>query len=134
MQQSITSATETQQIIDTAKNYVLAFKNTAPSLVSKHFTKDFIKTGFFFLHEQNKWDEIRTHGFDEVKKWTSTYNKDQVMPDTEINVSLLEISDKLAVVKIIAEWAPGVKGLDFVILVKQENDWKIRSVSWQTII
>lgn len=134
MQQSIASATETKQVINTAINYVLAFKNTDPSLVVKHFTPDFIKTGFFFLCEQNKWDEIRTHGFEEVKEWTSTYNKDQVMPDTAINASLLEMSDKLAVVKIIAEWAPGVKGLDYVILVKQENAWHIRSVSWQTII
>ena len=95
MQQSIASATETQQVINTARNYVLAFKNMDPSLVVKHFTTDSIKTGFFFLYEQNKWDEIKTHGFEEVKEWTSSYNKGQVMPDTEINASLLEISDKL---------------------------------------
>jgi hypothetical protein len=132
MQQSI--ASEEQKVINTARNYVLAFKNTDPSLVEKHFCPDFFKTGFFFLYDQNKWDEIRTHGFEEVKAWTTDYNKEQVMPDSDITASVLEISDKMAVAKIIAEWAPGVKGLDYVILVKITDHWMIRSVTWQTII
>lgn len=132
MQQSISS--DAQHVIDTARNYVLAFKNTDPSIVEKYFTPNFFKTGFFFLYEQNNWDEIRTHGFEEVKEWTKNYNKDQVMPDSIIEVSILEMSTKIAVVKIVAEWAPGVRGLDYVILVKLNTEWMIRSVTWQTII
>lgn len=134
MQQSIATMNERQLVIDIARNYVLAFKNTDPSLVEQHFHPDFHKTGFFFLYDQNKWDQLLTHGYDEVKAWTSSYNKEGIMPDTEPIVSILDINHKIAVVKIIAEWAPNVKGLDYVVLVKQDNEWIIRSVSWQTML
>ncbi|HEY8397553.1 MAG TPA: nuclear transport factor 2 family protein [Flavihumibacter sp.] len=123
-----------ENVIEVAKQYVKAFKDGNPGLIEQHFLPTASKSGYFYNYESSGWAELSVHSYSEISAWTKSYNANGIMPDTEVEASLLDIQDKTAVVKILAEWAPGVSGCDYVMLVKENDNWLIHSILWQTVV
>ncbi len=124
---------EHNQVIEASKQYPLAFKNLAPSLIDKFFTKNASKTGFMYDYESDKWMDISTVEIPEIKDWVKTYNANNIMPDSEPKIQVLDIQDKIAVVKVELDWALNRKGCDYIFLVK-EKTWLIDKILWQSIL
>lgn len=120
--------------IEVAKQYVMAFKKVNPELISQHFLPTAFKTGYFYDFENKDWTELNHHSFDQMREWTKTYNLENIMPDSEISATLLDKQDKMAMVKINAEWAPNVWGCDYVALLWEKQQWLIAAVYWQSLI
>jgi hypothetical protein len=78
--------------------------------------------------------DLTTHFFHQVQEWTSHYNINEIMPESNVSTTLLDLQDKTAVVKVVAEWAPNRWGGDYVMLSKKNNDWFITAIFWQSII
>ncbi len=124
---------EHNQVIEASKQYPLAFKNCALSLIDKFFTKNASKTGFMYNYESDKWMDISTVEIPEIKDWVKTYNANNIMPDSEPKIQVLDIQDKIAVVKVELDWALNRKGCDYIFLVK-EKTWLIDKILWQSIL
>ncbi|TGV04069.1 nuclear transport factor 2 family protein [Flavivirga rizhaonensis] len=124
---------EQNEVIQISKKYPLAFKSMNSSLVDQFFTKNATKTGFMYDYELSKWGDINTVGVSDLKNWVVDYNKNDVMPDSEIKVDILDLQEKIAIVKLEMDWAPNKKGCDYLFLIK-ENSWLIDKILWQSIL
>jgi hypothetical protein len=127
-------ATEEKIILETAKNYPRAFKNSDPKLIDECFSPQAIKMGYFYDYEKDEWMDNAISDFEEIKKWASEYNTNNIMPKSNIKATLLDFKDKIAVVKIELEWAPEKWGCDYVFLIKENNKWSIIKILWQSIV
>ena len=57
-----------------------------------------------------------------------TWNKDGRVPDdAPREVTVLDVLDKTASAKLVAHW-----GVDYFHLVKEDGEWKILQVLWQS--
>ncbi|GAA3582194.1 nuclear transport factor 2 family protein [Snuella lapsa] len=122
------------EIISAAKMYPKAFKELNIELIDKYFTINATKTGFMYDYDSNKWLDISTVEINEIKQWATTYNKNNIMPENEINVKILDTKDKIAVVRIDMYWAENKKGCDYLFLVKENNSWIIDKILYQSIL
>lgn len=122
------------EIIEVAKMYPIAFKELNVGLVEKYFAKNATKTGFIYDYKEKNWLDLSTIEVDEIKEWVLSYNKEGIMPDDEIDVILLDVQERIAVVKIEMFWAEGNKGCDYVLLVKENGVWVIDKVLYQSIL
>ncbi|WP_298425518.1 nuclear transport factor 2 family protein [uncultured Kordia sp.] len=122
------------EITKVSKMYPKAFKELDTSLIDKYFTKGATKTGFMYDYESQKWLDLSTVGIDEIKQWVLTYNKEKIMPESEIELKILDIQDKIAVVKIDLYWAENRKGCDYLFLVKENDSWLIDKTLWQSVL
>ena len=123
---------EESEIIFVSKQYVNAFKDLNPDLIDQFFTHDFSKVGFFFDHNKQEWLTKSLDTFDEVKKWTLGYNEENIISDKEPIVQVIDMQERIAVAKVEFEWAPNDWGYDYVLLIKEEETWKIQNIIWQT--
>ncbi|WP_109434665.1 MULTISPECIES: nuclear transport factor 2 family protein [Aquimarina] len=122
------------EITKVSKMYPKAFKELDTNLIDKYFAKDATKTGFIYDYESKKWLDLSTVGIDEIKKWVLTYNKEKIMPKSEINLEILDVQEKIAVVKIDMYWAENKKGCDYVFLVKEDSSWYIDKILYQSVL
>ena len=66
--------------------------------------------------------------FDELRKLSETYSEKMKIPaDAPMDVKVFEVMDKIATAKVTAAW-----GVDYLHLVKEEGQWKILQVVWQS--
>ena len=56
------------------------------------------------------------------------------MPESEIEVKILDVQDKIAVVKIDLYWTENRKGCDYLFLVKENDSWLIDKTLWQSLL
>lgn len=122
------------EIIRVSKMYPKAFKELDRNLIDQHFAKNATKTGFIYDYESNKWLDLSTIGVKEIKQWVSSYNKANIMPDSEIAIEILDSQERIAVVKIDMLWAEEKKGCDYLFLVKENNSWLIDKILYQSIL
>ena len=122
------------EITEVSKMYPRAFKELNTNLIDKHFAKNATKTGFIYDYESDTWLDISTIGIDEIKQWASSYNKDRIMPESDTNIEVLDIQEKIAVVKIDMYWAENKKGCDYLFLVKENSSWVIDKILYQSVL
>ncbi len=125
---------EEQVVTAIAEKYVQAFKEVKPQLVNDYFSPECVKIGFIYDFENDKWLDKSIHNYKEIKQWAATYNLKKIMPNGTCNTTLLDLQDKIAVVKIELEWAPRAWGCDYVSLSKDNGNWLITSIMYQTIV
>ncbi|NMH88096.1 nuclear transport factor 2 family protein [Flavivirga algicola] len=124
---------EQNEIIQISKKYPLAFKNMDISLIDDFFSKNATKTGFMYDYESGDWTDVSTTEISEIKNWVADYNKNGIMPDSEAKVQILDLQEKIAVVKLEMDWAPNRKGCDYLFLIK-EDTWLIDKILWQSVL
>ncbi|WP_298486767.1 nuclear transport factor 2 family protein [uncultured Maribacter sp.] len=125
---------EQNKIMTVVKSYPEAFKLMDTSLIDKNFTKNASKTGVLYDYETKKWGELTNANIEEIKKWVTVHNKENSMPDIHIKSQIIDIQDKIALVKIELEWIKNIKGSDYILLVKKGNEWLIDKIYYQSII
>ncbi|GAA3605955.1 nuclear transport factor 2 family protein [Flavivirga amylovorans] len=124
---------EKNEIIQISKKHPQAFKNMDLDLVDQFFTKNATKTGFMYDYESSKWTDVTTVGLSDFKNWVADYNKNDIMPNSEIKVQVLDLQEKIAIVKLEMDWAPNKKGCDYLFLIKEDR-WLIDKILWQSIL
>lgn len=122
------------EIIEVSKMYPKAFKEVDESLIDIYFAKNATKTGFLYDYESRNWLGISTIGIEEIKQWVATYNKESIMPNSQIDIEVLDVQAKIAVVKMELEWAKDRKGCDYLFLTKENNTWLIDKILYQSIL
>ncbi len=125
---------EEKLIIETAKKYPDAFKLMDISLIDASFTTNATKTGFLFDYENGNWLDISTARIPEIKEWAANFNKEGIIPNTEVKINVLDMQDRTAVVKLEMDWLLDKKGCDYIFLVKEDKNWKIQTIVYQSII
>lgn len=123
-----------KSILEVAVTYPTAFKQMDTNLIDAHFTKTATKTGFIFDYENDKWLDVSTVKIPEIKKWAATFNKEGIIPDTGAKMSILDAQDRTAVVKLEMEWLADKKGCDYILLIKEDNQWKIETIIYQSVL
>ncbi len=124
---------EQDAVIETSKKYPQAFKSMDIKLIDTFFTKNATKTGFMYNYESNNWMGTSTVEIKEIKNWAADYNKDHIMPNSEAKIQILDLQEKIAVVKLEMDWAPNRKGCDYLFLIKEEA-WLIDKILWQSVL
>ncbi|MDO5980316.1 nuclear transport factor 2 family protein [Flavivirga spongiicola] len=124
---------EQSDIIQISKKYPQAFKSMDPNLIDRFFTKNVTKTGFLYDYESSNWTDMTTVGVLDLKNWVTDYNKHDIIPDSEIKIQILDLQEKIAVVKLEMDWAPNKKGCDYLFLIK-EDTWLIDKILWQSTL
>lgn len=122
------------EITEVSKMYPKAFKELNTDLIDRYFAKNATKTGFIYDYESSKWLDLSTVGIDEIKQWVSSYNKENIMPESEIDIEVLDFQDRIAVVKVDMYWAENSKGCDYLFLVKENNSWLIDKILYQSVL
>ncbi|TPN86828.1 nuclear transport factor 2 family protein [Aquimarina algicola] len=122
------------EIIKVSKMYPKAFKELDTNLIDKYFAKNATKTGFIYDYDSQKWLDLSTVGIEEIKQWVLLYNKEKIMPESEIDIEILNTQDRIAVVKIDMYWAENRKGCDYLFLVKENSSWYIDKILYQSVL
>ncbi|MDC6363284.1 MULTISPECIES: nuclear transport factor 2 family protein [Flavobacteriaceae] len=122
------------EITEVSKMYPKAFKELNTDLIDTYFAKNATKTGFIYDHESKKWLDLSTVGIDEIKQWVSSYNTEGIMPESKIDIEILDVQERIAVVKIDMYWAKNSKGCDYLFLVKENGSWLIDKILYQSVL
>ena len=110
-------------------NYIDAFYKVDTTLAYKSVHKNLRKVGWWYDDKKKAYSGNLEMPFDALinlaKKWN--VKGDKVNDQSPRKVEILEVSDKIAVVKVTAVW-----GIDYVNLVNTEEGWKAINIVWQS--
>ena len=110
-------------------NYIDAFYKADTSLAYQSVHKNLRKIGAYFMEDAANYSDPLEMPFNDLVNLAKTWNKEGEKADgsSERSVEIFEVSDKTAVAKVNAVW-----GIDYISLIKDENQWKIINVLWQS--
>ena len=107
---------EVKDVTQAAYNYIDTFYKADTTLAYKSVHKNLRKVGWWFDKKKDAYSDKHEMTFESLislaKRWNA--KGDRVKPDSPREVKVLEVSDKIAVVKVTAEW-----GIDYLIWSKQ---------------
>jgi len=118
-----------KDVTQAAYNYIDTFYKVDTTLAYKSIHKDLRKVGWWYDDKKSAYSDASEMSFDRLidlaKRWNA--KGDRVKPDSPREVEVLEISDKIAVVKVTAVW-----GIDYLNMVNTEGGWKSINIVWQS--
>lgn len=106
-------------------DYVEGLYDMAPERIERSVHPQLAKVGW----KRDRQGVYRQHPltYEQLVRGSATYNADGHLPaDPPKEITIYEVLDKTASVQLVASW-----GIDFMLLVKLDGQWKIRSVLWQ---
>lgn len=118
---------ESEAVLQACNGYFDAFYKGDVEAVEKYFSPTLYKAGFW-KQEDGTYTEHLVMRYDDVMKFAQRVadEKDFAGDDAVKEIEILEVSDKIANVKVKGNW-----GFDYILLWKDENNWKIEQVIWQ---
>ena len=118
-----------KDVTQAAFNYIDTFYKADTTLAYKSVHRDVRKVGWWFDTKKGVYSDKLEMPFDKLvglaKRWN--VKGDRVNDQSPRKVEVLEVSDKIAVVKVIAEW-----GIDYLNMVKTDEGWKSINIVWQS--
>ncbi|MET2986134.1 nuclear transport factor 2 family protein [Aureibaculum conchae] len=118
-----------KDVTQAAYNYIDTFYKVDTTLAYKSVHKDLRKVGWWYDDKKSGYSDASEMSFDRLislaKRWNA--KGDRIKPDSPREVKILEISDKIAVVKVTAVW-----GIDYLNMVNTEEGWKSINIVWQS--
>ena len=109
-------------------DYVEAIYEVKPELIKRSVHPDLKKLGFWRSEGDEQFKPGSAMTFDQLHELASTYNKDGRIPEPAIKkIEVFDVMDKIATAKLTADW-----GSDYLHLVKQDGNWKILQIVWQS--
>ncbi len=118
-----------KEVTQAAYNYIDTFYKVDTTLAYKSVHKDLRKVGWWFDKKKNAYSDKSEMSFDRLiglaKRWNA--KGDRTNAESPRDVIVLEISDKIAVVKVTAVW-----GIDYLNMVKTDEGWKSINIVWQS--
>lgn len=117
--------TDTDKVKTAARNYVDAFYNADTSKIHQSIAKDVVKYGYAIPRNKTQYERY-DGSFQEMISSIIKYGK--FLNQTPPLIVVFEVLDQTASVKVTAGW-----GIDYILLAKQNGNWMITHVLWQTI-
>jgi len=119
----------TKNVTEAAYNYIDTFYKADTTLAYKSVHKDLRKVGWWYDEKKKAYSNNSEMSFDKLislaKRWNA--NGDKVNEASPREVIVLEVSDKIAVVKVTAVW-----GIDYLNMVNTDEGWKSINIVWQS--
>ena len=118
-----------KDITQAAYNYIDTFYKADTTLAYKSVHKDLRKVGWWFDQKKNAYSDNSEMSFDSLISLAKSWNAkgERVNAESPRDVIVLEVSDKIAVVKVTAVW-----GIDYLNMVKTKEGWKSINIVWQS--
>jgi hypothetical protein len=111
-----------------ALDYVEGIYNVEPSRIERSVHPKLAKLGFYRPPADDAYRPGSTMTFERLVEIAKTYNKEGKLPkDAPKEVTVLDVLDQTASVKLVAEW-----GVDYMHLAKFDGKWMIVNVLWQS--
>jgi len=109
-------------------DYVEGIYEVKPELIERGVHKDLKKFGFWRPAEETEFKPGTAMTYEQLKDLAAKYNKEgRIAADAPKKVEVLDVMDKIASAKLTAAW-----GTDMFHLVKEDGQWKILQVVWQS--
>ena len=118
-----------KDITQTGYNYIDTFYKVDTTLAYKSIHKNLRKVGWWYDDKKKAYSQDLEMPFDALIKLAKKWNAkgDQVNAQSPRKVEVLEVSDKIAVVKVTAIW-----GIDYLNMVNTDDGWKAINIVWQS--
>lgn len=111
-----------------ALDYVEGIYNVDPSRIERSVHPKLAKLGFYRPPADEAFRPGSTMTFERLIEVAKNYNKEGKLPkDAPKEVTILDVLDQTASVKLVAEW-----GVDYMHLAKFDGKWMIVNVLWQS--
>jgi hypothetical protein len=111
-----------------ALDYVEGIYNVEPSRIERSVHPKLAKLGFYRPPADDAYRPSSTMTFERLVEIAKNYNKEGKLPkDAPKEVTILDVLDQTASVKLVAEW-----GVDYMHLAKFDGKWMIVNVLWQS--
>ena len=121
--------TVVKDVTQAAYNYIDTFYKADTTLAYKSVHKDLRKVGWWFDKKKESYSDNSEMSFDKLislaKRWNA--KGERANEDSPRVVKILEVSDKIAVVKVTAVW-----GIDYLNMVNTNEGWKSINIVWQS--
>ena len=118
-----------KNVTQTGYNYIDTFYKVDTTLAYKSVHKDLRKVGWWYDDKKKTYSDALEMPFknllDLAKRWNA--KGDRIDATSPRKVEVLEVSDKIAVVKVTAVW-----GIDYLNMVHTVDGWKIINIIWQS--
>ena len=123
-----TSPDETA-IKEACLNYIDAFYKADTTLAYQSIHPTLQKRGFFYDEKAGGYSKQLEMPFPALVKLAKTWNKDgkRANAGSPRAAAVLDVADKTASAKVTAQW-----GIDYLHLVKENGQWYIINVLWQS--
>jgi hypothetical protein len=110
------------------RDYLEGFYEAKPELIERGVHEMLVKYGYWRRAGETEWHGTAMN-FDQARQLASTFNADgkQVPADAPREIVVLDLLDQTASAKLTATW-----GIDYFHLVKEDGNWKILQVLWQS--
>jgi len=111
-----------------ALDYVEGVYEVDATRIERSVHPDLTKRGFYIKKGESTYS-FSPMTFAELVNLAKTYNKDgsRVPKDGPKEVTVLDVLDQTASVKVVAVW-----GVDYMHLAKYDGKWKIVNILWQS--
>lgn len=108
-------------------DYVEGVYEVKPELIERGVHKDLKKYGYWKRDAESDYQPTPM-SFEQLHRLAATFNKDGHVPaDAPKEIVIFDVLDKTASAKLTAHW-----GVDYFHLVKEDGQWKILQVLWQS--
>ncbi len=109
-------------------DYVEGIYNVEPSRIERSVHPKLAKIGFYRGPNEVEFRSASNMTFERLVELSKTWNKEgKLRKDAPKEVTIYEVLDQTASVKLVAEW-----GIDYMHLAKFEGKWFIVNVLWQS--
>jgi hypothetical protein len=110
-------------------DYIDAFYKADTTLAYRSIHPTLQKRGFYYDEKAGGYSKQQEMPFPALVKLASTWNKDGKRSNASSPraAAVLDVADKTASAKVTAQW-----GIDYLHLVKENGQWYIINVLWQS--
>jgi Putative lumazine-binding len=116
--------TDKDGVITAVRDYVDAFYNADTIKIYKSIAKDVVKYGYAIPKNKTRYERF-DGSFTEMVSSIIKYGK--FPKPTLPKIEVFEVLNQTASAKVSAGW-----GIDYILLAKQNGNWMITHVLWQT--
>jgi len=121
------SDTDREAVRQAALDYVEGVYEVDATRIERSVHPELAKRGFYVKQGETSYSSGQMT-FAELVNLAKTYNKNGRVPkDAPKEVTVLDILDQTASVKLVAVW-----GIDYMHLAKYDGKWKIVNILWQS--
>jgi hypothetical protein len=123
----VAPAAEVEAVRRAALDYVEAIYEADPTRIERSVHPTLAKRGYY-VNRDGAWQESPMT-YDQLLQTARTWNANgkTLREGAPKQVTVLEVLDKTATAKIVAQW-----GIDYMHLAKYEDGWKIVNIVWQS--
>ena len=119
-------ASEKAAVEQAASDYVEAIYNVQPERIERSVHPTLNKRGFYKKDAATPYTEMPMT-YEQLVKLASTWNKEGKRDTSVKEITVLDVLDQTAVVRLKASW-----GIDYMFLGKFDGRWKITQIMWQS--